>query len=98
MAKKLPGKIANPMLGISPEGLLLDFKADLTSEFGFAYERFLDFEKAAHAHNRFVICTARAGTDFQVKDEQTGKRFLCNKGLFIFKRRSSTSIRKGTRS
>ncbi len=85
MSKKSPKSQSNPVLGVSPDGTLLDFKADVQSDFGFAYERFLDFEKEAHAHNRFVICTARTGSEFEVKDERTGKRYLNTKELFIFK-------------
>lgn len=75
----------NPKLGVSPEGTLLDFAADLSNDFGFAYERFLNFAKDSHSHERFVFCTARGNCVFEVTELRTGKTFTNSKSSTVFK-------------
>lgn len=87
-------KTGNPKLGISPEGTLLEFTADLDSDFGFAYERFLNFEKAEHAHDRFVFCAARGSCRFEVTELSSGKKFTNSNSTTVFKApKSAHSIR-----
>jgi AraC-like DNA-binding protein len=77
MNKKNPFK-SYGSLGISPEGVLLDFKADLSSQMGVAYERCLNFTKGAHSHERMVICCARGSTRAEIRDERNPKNIYTN--------------------
>lgn len=79
-----------PVLGIMPEGTLLEFNVDLSTDFGFAYERFLNFEKDCHAHDRFVICAARGPCVFEVTEHKSGKKFTNSKDSIILKPPGST--------
>lgn len=75
----------NPKLGVSPEGTLLEFIADLSRDFGFAYERFLNFEKDSHSDPRFVFCAARGNSHVKVTEHRTGKTFVNSKDTTVFK-------------
>jgi AraC-like DNA-binding protein len=77
--------IQNPRLGVMPEGILLDYVADVSGDFGFAYERFLNFQKDSHSHERFVFCAARGASLFKVTELKTGKRFVNSKDTSVFK-------------
>ena len=73
------------ILGVPPQGVLLEMKVDLSSEMGIAYERSLHFYKPNHSHERVVICAARGATRAEIKDAISGNLFHNRADVIIFK-------------
>jgi AraC-like DNA-binding protein len=73
------------LLGIEPHGTLLNIEVDFSRELGFAYERCLNFEKDAHAHDRVVICAARGSTRAEIRGDRPESLLLNTKKHVIIK-------------
>jgi AraC-like DNA-binding protein len=85
MRAPTPVQSKSALLGIEPHGTLLNIEVDCAREMGFAYERCLNFEKDAHAHDRVVICAARGSTRAEIRGDHPESLLLNTKKHVIIK-------------